>query len=248
MTTPTAEKLVRYHPFQEAGLGEAPYRLAAVISMPSAALCEANVDAYNNAVRECNAQARYYGVHLCSCQFCGMALMNNYVIRDRRGVHFVVGCDCVAKTGDGELMTAAAREQKRHEKAVRAEAAARKREAAHEARMAELQAQRDRNGGLTDYEQGEAQRKAERRNQQQEAQAGAAWLVEVLQQVPAGNGGFLRAMIEQLQRTESLVRHTVSDRCLHILADIYARQASGKKRGPDFEAAKRSFWNRVEGQ
>lgn len=232
-----------YHPFQEAGLGEAPFALVGVIAMPSPSLAEANVDAYNHAVRAAAEAARSFGVNLCSCEFCGMALVNNFIIRDRRGRHAVVGCDCVAKTGDAVLMEAAEIERKRHEKKLRAERAARARDARAAQFQAELDAQRSRNGGLTDREVAIAQEEAARRAKAEAAAEQNAWLIEVLAQVPT-NGDFLPSVIRDLRRFKAA--DTLSDRACNILADIYAKQVSGKRRGEAYVKALNEFWSRLE--
>ena len=47
-----------------------------------------------------------------SCHVCGTGIVYNYMIRDARGDTFVVGCDCVGKTGD-EILKRQMKEAKR---------------------------------------------------------------------------------------------------------------------------------------
>lgn len=62
------------HVFEAAGLGQAPFFLASYS-------CESN-----------------------SCHFCGTYIKHNYHIQDANGKRFVVGSECVLKTGDNGLM------------------------------------------------------------------------------------------------------------------------------------------------
>lgn len=62
------------HIFEEAGLGVAPFKVASYFE------CENH------------------------CQFCGTRIIRNFVIEDVRGAQFVVGSECVKKTGDTGLI------------------------------------------------------------------------------------------------------------------------------------------------
>lgn len=143
------------HLFQAAGLGLAPFRLEGMCQIPSTSLAEANPTAYNAALRMLPQ-----GIGIGSCAYCGTPLTNNFLIRSRDGRLFPVGSECVRKTGDRGLTDKvkviererrrAAREEERRVKAAQAEA---------KLQMA-LQAERERNGGLTDREM--IEREAER--------------------------------------------------------------------------------------
>ena len=93
----------KLHPFEKSGCGIGPFKFVCGISLPSNALLEHNPFAHELQLREAQFQARSFGVKLGSCDHCGMALMNNCVIRDSKGNHFIVGCDCVKKTGNAFL-------------------------------------------------------------------------------------------------------------------------------------------------
>lgn len=86
------------HPFEKSKLGLAPFRFVTAICMPPRSLLEQNPSAYNYAMRECMFTAKHYGVHIGTCNHCGMSLQNNFVIRSTDGKHSVLGCDCVRKT------------------------------------------------------------------------------------------------------------------------------------------------------
>lgn len=86
------------HVFEKAGLGLAPFRCVGLFSLPSQSLLESNPTAYNNAMAEMPR-----GLGCGSCKFCGTGIMHNFIIESRDAKRFVVGSDCVAKTGDAGL-------------------------------------------------------------------------------------------------------------------------------------------------
>lgn len=91
------------HCFEKSGLGKAPFRCVGFASIPSASMAEHNVSAYNNAMAMLPRD-----VGCGTCDYCGTAIMHNFIIQgsgegDRR---FVVGSDCVARTGDAGLIKA----------------------------------------------------------------------------------------------------------------------------------------------
>lgn len=230
------------HLWQEQGLGQAPFRAVCIISLPSPSLAETNVNAYNNAMAEVCQQARGFDVHLGTCNSCGMSLMNNVIIRDAHGKHFVVGCDCAGKTHDSKLVSRVEYLEKQRQKAVR-EA---KREAEWKARCAardaELQAQRDRNGGLTDAEVEAKQRAEAEELHRQRMTAENGWLLNVLARVPYASS-FVDSMRAELER-RPLAK--LSDRCQGILAEIYAKTVSGSRKGSKaYRSAEDEFWNRA---
>lgn len=236
----TNEKKVFQHLWQDQNLGVAPFRAITIISIPSKGLAEQNLDAYNNAMREACEIARGFGVELCSCYSCGMSLMNNVVIRDANGKHFVVGLDCAQKTGDSKLMTEAEALERKRQRALRAKRAEEQRRIAFEARQVELQAQRDRNGGLTDHELATQQRnnaeQAARQARREEAIESNAWLVKVLTVVAqSSNSGFVRDMIERLAEYRFSTEY-FSERQRQVLCDIYAK-AHGRRNSKAYDEA-----------
>lgn len=87
------------HCFEKAGLGRAPFRCVGIYSIPSSSLAENNPVAYNNALADMPR-----GLGCGSCKYCGTAIMHNFIIECSAGNRFVVGSDCVAKTGDAGLV------------------------------------------------------------------------------------------------------------------------------------------------
>lgn len=115
------------HCFEKAGLGKAPFRCVGMASIPSSSLAEANPTAYNNALAMLPK-----GIGCGSCQYCGTGIMHNFIIQSADDRRFVVGSDCVAKTGDAGLIQQVKRERVR----VKQEA----REAKRSMRRSELEA------------------------------------------------------------------------------------------------------------
>lgn len=116
------------HVFEKSGLGRAPFYCVGLVSLPSPSLAANNPTAYNNALRDLPR-----GLSLGSCAYCGTALMHNFIIKSSDDRRFVVGCDCVSRTGDAGL----AKEVKR----VRVEQALAKRTASRSLAKAEREKQ-----------------------------------------------------------------------------------------------------------
>ena len=79
MTEPTVTGINRIHPFERAGLGQAPFRCAGHF--------EAVFQAAPDAPRQPAA----------SCNYCGQGIMEVFVVRSVDGREFHVGCDCIRK-------------------------------------------------------------------------------------------------------------------------------------------------------
>lgn len=234
-----SESMVLTHKWQEQGLGEAPFRAVAIISMPSPGLAEANTNAYNNAVAEAQQAANRFGVMLCSCNSCGQSLQNNVVIRDSKGKHFVVGIDCAGRTGDSRLITETEALERARQKALR-EARYEAERLEREARIAAAQQeQRDRNGGLTDYEMEQKARQEAEAARRVQATEQNRWLLDVLARVPYSSD-FVMSMIRDLEAKPAA---DLSDRCLAILGEIYAKTVSGaRKNSKAYKTAEDEFW------
>ena len=154
----TAPKTALVHRWQDLGLGVAPFTAVCVLTIPSPSIAEQNPTGYNNALADLSASCRTFGIAAGCCDACGQSLVNNFVIRDARGKHFVVGCDCAEKTGDAKPVTETEkleRERKREIRRAKSAAAAVVRRAEREAR---LEAERAANGGLTEWEVAEQAR------------------------------------------------------------------------------------------
>lgn len=225
-------------------VGRAPYRFMAVIEIPSAGAFGENINGYNNALREMSEMCLAFGVHVGCCQVCGHPLANNYVCRNADGQHFIVGCDCVAKLGDTRLTTEVEEAERRRQKSAALERRKAQWVAEREAREA---AERLANGGKTNYElQLERQAEAERQAAERRALVAEqnAWLIEVLKTVPTG-GDFIPSMIDKLHR-EPL--NGLSDRCVSILRDIYAKTVSGgaRRNSKAYGEAEDEFYGHLE--
>lgn len=214
------------HPFENAGLGKAPFRLIGMYSIPSPALAEVNPAAYQ---AELAAMPRDCGIG--SCAFCGMPLTHNFIIQSADKRRFSVGCDCVDKTGDAKLMSAAEKVELDRKRAIAAAKAAAKRAAQAAAYEAEMAAQRDRNGGLTDWEVEEAARVAAREAEEAKHAAANAWLIEAMSHYP--DSSFARDM------AKDLARHPLSSfspRCRDIMRDMFAKLAGRRGSNANNEA------------
>lgn len=121
------------HPFTSAGLGKAPFKFIAV---------------GENAYAVGDGTTKAGGC----CAYCGTGIRWEYIIESKDGHRHAVGSDCIQKVGDARLIEVVKLEKAKKAKQQRQERAER-------ARLERLQAQRDRNGGMTDYELQEKRRK-----------------------------------------------------------------------------------------
>lgn len=79
---------VGMHVFERAGLGKAPFRFVGYSERKYQACPDAPVQPG------------------ASCDYCGTGIMGCYEVRSADGKRFVVGCDCIEKTGDAGLIRA----------------------------------------------------------------------------------------------------------------------------------------------
>jgi len=103
------------HAFEKAGLGKAPFACVGVYDRGR--------------------------LNWTSCNFCGASIRYEYIIHDADDRAFVVGSECVAKTGDMGLidsMRAAKKAHRAEARAARAEARAEERRVANESRATEI--------------------------------------------------------------------------------------------------------------
>lgn len=164
-----------------------------------------------------------------TCRFCGACIAHEYEILSADGKRFVVGCDCVHKTGDRGLIDAAKVAQKKR----RQELADAKRQAAWEAgRPARERWQRTRE--ILASERAFAARKREAAMTERNG-----WLIDILANVP---GDFAASMSEKL-RTNRL--GDLSDRCVTILRDMYAK-CHGRRNSKAYDAACEAFDAKLE--
>lgn len=215
----------------------APFKVVGYWSMPSTALQENYPQSYE---AELKAMPKGYGCGI--CRICGMGLIHNCLINDAKGVKFVVGHDCVKKTGDSVLISAADKLVKlaRAEK-KRAEIAATfaKQQALF---MAELDEQRAKNNGLTDAEVRMEQVAAAKQQEVDKYTAENDWIISRLSKV---GGGFAASMVQSLKEG-SLSRARFSPRSLSIMADIYSK-TYGRGNSKAYDNASDYFFNNVQG-
>jgi hypothetical protein len=202
------------HKWQEAGLGQAPFKVVGAVELPSKSLATANPDAFNNALKMIPREL--FEVGLGTCAVCGQGIMINMIIKAADGRRFPVGTDCVRKAGDTKLTTKA----KQLENARRREKAAKKREAAREAR---LQEQRDRNGGKTDQEIRQEKSLAQERKYEAARENAISILTPVAADLADGKGRFRDNVASDLR-----LAVIPSPRAVEIIGEILGSAATDK--------------------
>lgn len=111
-TTETNGNETRLHVFERAGLGLAPFTWVDVEERRGP-ITISDGDGVTTTV---GAPGQPMG----SCDFCGTGIVECHQIRSSDGKNFIVGCECVKKTGDRGLVKAAQRaankikKEKRH--------------------------------------------------------------------------------------------------------------------------------------
>jgi hypothetical protein len=153
------------HPFEKAGLGYAPFRCVG---------CRENWFVMPGFGRKPGG----------TCDYCGTGILYEFVIKDKNGKSFVVGCDCVAKTG-GVV---------ENFREVRLQNARERRAQKSEARRATRQAR---------WEAERAARQAARQESTHAWRIEHTALVNTLTDY-AGTNGFLLSMQQQLREWGSL--------------------------------------------
>lgn len=175
------------HPFEKAGLGYAPFRCVG---------CRENWFEMPGFGRKPGG----------TCDYCGTGILYEFVINDKNGKSFVVGCDCVAKTGG---VVANFREVRLQNARERRAAKVTERRAARQARWeAERQA-----------------RQAERR------ESAASWREQHAELVKSlsgytGQNTFLTSMQQQLTHWGSLTPRQVES--VNSVFAVIARQEAAK--------------------
>lgn len=242
-TLPTdAETMVTVHKWQDQGLGVAPFDAVAILTIPDAGESGMNVDGYQAALRDVFGSARGYGVSLGSCQSCGMCLRNNVVIRDANRKYFVVGCDCAEKTDDTRVMTQTEKLERDRQQAKR-EAKRQQERAEREARIAaDLEAQRQRNGGRTDAEIEADRVKAEGEANRAKWTAVNGWIIDVLSRNT--NSEFCQSIARELETAPSFPK--LRGRVYDIVRDIYGKETGGRSGSKKWKEAVARFDERFE--
>lgn len=207
------DQLVQDHKHYTMGTGS--YRLVGIWAAPSKALLEANPNAYNIAM-----QGRPACCHF-SCDHCGTGIQNHFIIQDSVGAKFCVGSSCIEKLGDTQLITAAKAAEKKRQKAIRAEKRQQEQLARQAAYEAEMEAERERNGGLTDHEVGVQKREEARAQRRYDIQEVAGDIINVLSNV----GDFGTDMARQIE-SGTLPTYNARNICIEILAKRHGRKNS----------------------
>jgi hypothetical protein len=221
---PPAATPATLHPFELAGLGEAPFRFLRVTE---------------NVYCAPGCPPKAGG----SCDYCGTGIRWEFWVRGRKGPEFKVGCDCIYKLGRADNVLVGAVQRAAAKLAMEKRRAAR--EAKYQAqvakRKAEEQAQRERNGGLTDKEVAKAKAEAEARAMEAAMEGVNGWLVDVLRALP-----YYSDFVESMRRVlAERPAAQLSPKQLTILRDIYAK-AHGRRGSKAYEAAVVDFETRTE--
>lgn len=202
----TTQEMVYTHPWMTAGLGNAPFvfiRMQENLYYP----CRDISGGVNTSVAPVPGG---------TCAYCGQGIRYECVIKSADGKEFTVGQDCVQKVGQSKLTTAVEAARKKIERE--------RKDAAREAtRQAALQAQRDANGGLTDYELREKQR-MERIDAEYKAMAPVReMLAPLAKNLKNGEFGFRDSIARQLE-----IGQLPRGNAFHLTCEILAKRAGRK--------------------
>lgn len=212
---------ISVHPFEIVGLGRAPFRL---IGME----------------KRVYSAAPGHQQPAGTCDACGQGIMYCYSIQSHCGKVSTVGCDCVMKLDreDNRLVSAVQRAKADYARKLRDEERQSARMAREQRIEAGLQAERDRNGGKTDAELAAIQAAEDESIRRQQFERENGWLLEVLDRQ---SGDFCASMARKL---ESAPLNSLSDRCVEILRDIFAKH-HGRRGSKAYDAAVELFDSRL---
>jgi hypothetical protein len=212
------------HPFEQAGLGQSPFRF---VSMTK------------NIYSAAPGHQQPGG----TCCYCGQGIMYECLIVSADGKRFTVGMDCVAKLdrADNRLVDAVHRAKLESDREKRNEERKSRWAEQDAKREAKFQEQRDRNGGLTDMEVREAAAKADRESLAKIAVEQNSWLIDVLNALDY-RSDFIASMTESLERQP--LSH-LSAKCQNILRDVYAKH-HGRRGSKKYVAAESAFDDKLE--
>lgn len=151
-----AEKLIEEntvvrHKVFKMGIGST-YKLVQIWSLPSRALLVNNNALFHKMVSARPKACQFF------CAHCSTPIDHHYIIRDEAGEEFAVGSSCIEKLGQTELISEAKAAKLEIDREKRRVAREKREQERREQREAKLKEQRQRNGGLTDYELKEKQK------------------------------------------------------------------------------------------
>jgi hypothetical protein len=209
------------HPFEQAGLGQAPFRCTGL-----------SENLYSAAPGHVQPGG--------TCAYCGQGIRYECNILSHDGQRFTVGMDCVWKLShrDNRLTSEVKREKAKRDREAREAKRLARVKARQEAIEAELDRQRSVNGGLTD-------RELAAKVAQEAIEAGRAewtakneWLIDVLWVQP---GDFCRAMCERLEVGPV---GGLPERAIAIIRDIYCK-SKGRRGSKGYDEAAEDFDRRL---
>jgi len=192
--------MTHVHAFTESGLGKAPFTL---------------VGMRENAFSIGDGNTKAGG----SCDHCGTGIRWEFVVRSSDGKTSTVGSSCIKKAGDKGLINLANR--------AKADAARAKRNAermaAHERLM---DTQRERNGGLTDWEVAERDRLAEEERRLRIDEGRSVLMTPLAEKLQDGKLGFRDSVASSMMGGQ-LPEGRGFDLVIEILAKMAGRRGSG---------------------
>jgi len=209
------------HPFEIAGLGKAPFT-------------------YIGMEKRVHSAAPGHQQPGGTCDACGQGIMYCFMIRSSDGRGSIVGCDCVLKLdrSDNKLVDAVQRDMLHYERKVRDDKRKKEFEEREKQRSLKLQEERDRNGGLTDKEVSDQKRKNEEVSKRLKYEAENGWLLTILEKQ---SGDFCASMV---QKISTMPISDLSDRCIDILRDIFAKH-HGRRGSKKYEEAQNLFDSKI---
>lgn len=215
--------MANLHQFEIAGLGRAPFRFVRM-------------------ERHVNADGFPCG----TCDYCGNGLKYVYIVKgcDDKP-EFRVGSDCVEKTlqGNNVLLDNITRAKKRLDRETREAKRKAKALADWKAREAQLQAERDANGGKTladlRWEAEKAAKDAQEAEDRAYYTAENGWILEAIKPCP---GDFVASICKQLEKGSLL---DIGQRATGIVAEIYSK-TFGRMNSNKYKEAYEDFWKRYE--
>lgn len=181
----------KVHIFEAAGLGQAPFRLVG--------MTEKVYRAADGTTFACG-----------TCAFCGTGIRYAFEVNGADGSKFVVGSDCITRIDDTVLVNQLKKIKRQQKEDKRAEEY-----------RAHLQAQRDRNGGLTDIEMEEA---AQKRHYEEIIKPAVEIVRPVIEALEFSKSDFGSSVAFELK-----LGQFPRGRGWDIACEIYAKHIAGRK-------------------
>lgn len=220
------------HPFELQGLGVGPFKFKGMVSIPSASMAEQNPEGYRQAMLNV---PRGIGVGVCAN--CGQPLVHNCIVESADHKTFVVGSECVEKTGDkslGDKVQVAVAQQQRDQRRAKAET---DRAAAQEKFLSTVGPSGETNRDRITRENKERADKQESDKAARVAQA-SRWNF-LLPTLDNQSGGFAQSIASGIRAGDE-----PRGRAVDILREIHSK-AHGRRGSKDYEAAGADFDKRL---